>query len=67
MKISPTLMTATLLSQAFFHSSKRQFSQTKNLKRYALNKHMTTVGQGKRMLAENKMIDGVNEYTTDYT
>ena len=48
-------------------SCKRHFSQTKNLKKYALNKHMKTVGQGQRMMKDNKFIDGVNELTTDYT
>jgi len=28
----------------------RQFSQTKNLRKYALNKHMKTVDQGKRLM-----------------
>ena len=58
------LSLATFLTQC----SKRHFSQTKNLRKYALNRHMQTVDQGKRLMQKGKMPEGgVNEYTTDYT
>ena len=45
----------------------RNFSQTKNLRKWALNKHMKTADQGKRLMKKGYFEHGVNENTTDYT
>ena len=48
------------------YTNKRNFSQTKNLRKYALNKHMRTVDQGKRSLKKGVFTEGENDHTTDY-
>ena len=43
----------------------RNFSTTKRLKLYSHDKHLQTVGQGKRLEALNKAEEVMNEFNTD--
>jgi hypothetical protein len=45
----------------------RRFSNLSRLRKYADNKHLQTVGQGKRLELLNVIEEGVNEINTDYT
>jgi hypothetical protein len=45
----------------------RSFSTTSRLKLYSLARHKQTVGQGKRLMQQNKIEEGMNSNNRDIT